>query len=341
MATQLIHNYLESYIFTCHVHSPCTLPALFDTSIVFKLASLREVRFLYNLPFPIARIILVSASLISRKLQIPSVTLLSLIAYSINNQVLYQEIQLIATVRKIDTPRILSPMAGRGFNTFHGIDTGPPPPNIQQQPYQYGMGYAQQPLYPGTAMMPPTGSAYNQPYQMYPTGPFSSFQQYYQSSNFVYPAPGAHPAWPQPQNSDFPGTSFRNPSGGVGLPPGYDYLFSAEHTVLHCFKPTTQTPPWQTNYNPYDHSKFCKMFAPTNMTVGELIGKLGLNNKDAKKNIIHEVIEKGNGAWAKGLSINGSDKDRCKKKLADFGWDGKRTGIPGQRPVVWLWLQRA
>lgn len=79
---------------------------------------------------------------------------------------------------------------------------------------------------------------------------------------------------------------------------------------------------------------------PVNTSVGELMKRLGCDNKDAKKNVVHEVVEKGNGLWNKGLTIKGDEKDKVKKAIKDYGWDKTRTGFPGQRQVVWLYLTK-
>jgi len=75
-------------------------------------------------------------------------------------------------------------------------------------------------------------------------------------------------------------------------------------------------------------------------TLKELMQNLGCDNKEAKKNKIHEVQEVGNGKWAKGLSASGDDKDKMKKRIGDMGWDASRTGRVGERPVVWLWVTK-
>lgn len=36
----------------------------------------------------------------------------------------------------------------------------------------------------------------------------------------------------------------------------------------------------------------------------------------------------------------GDDKDRVKKAISEFGWDKTRTGLPGERPVVWLYITK-
>ena len=97
--------------------------------------------------------------------------------------------------------------------------------------------------------------------------------------------------------------SLRNHTGGVGLPPGYDYAFPQEHTRIHVF--ITKEKPWQIAYPLFnnDATKHVKLYVPSNTTIKELMQNLGCNNEDAKKNILHEVTEQGNGKWVKGLTI--------------------------------------
>ena len=109
-------------------------------------------------------------------------------------------------------------MAGRGFNTFHGMDQGPPPPGLHgghqgyyARPHQY--------QYPPQYIFQPQPTPYGQPY-------FGQF-----------------PAGPPTTDGGFPGINFKNASGGVGVPAGYNYLFPREHCLIHVFK--GEIPPWQ------------------------------------------------------------------------------------------------
>jgi len=68
--------------------------------------------------------------------------------------------------------------------------------------------------------------------------------------------------------------------------------------------------------------------------------QLGCDNPEAKKNILYEINEGGNGIWKRGLMISGDQKDRVKKQIKEMGWDGSRGGLHGKRPVVWLWVQK-
>lgn len=73
--------------------------------------------------------------------------------------------------------------------------------------------------------------------------------------------------------------------------------------MIHVF--TTKQKPWQ-NLKPlwnWDASKHVKLLVPSNSTVKELMQNLGCANVDAKKNVLHEVTEQGNGKWVKGLTI--------------------------------------
>ena len=122
-------------------------------------------------------------------------------------------------------------MAGRGFNTFHGLDQGPPPPGFPgghqtyfAQPAQYQY---QPPYIPQFHCTP-----YNQP-------PFSQFS-----------------AGPPVTDGGFPGLNIKNAGGGVGVPVGYNYLFPQEHCHIHVFN--GEIAPWQQPLylNQTNHVKF-------------------------------------------------------------------------------------
>ena len=115
-------------------------------------------------------------------------------------------------------------------------------------------------------------------------------------------------------------------------------MFPKEHCRFHVF--TVKSPPWQISVNKNDPTSHLKLMVPTNITVKELMQQLGCNNEDPKKNVLHEITEQGNGRWCKGLTMTGDDKERMKKNIVEFGWDMTRTGNPGERPVVWLWLTK-
>lgn len=265
--------------------------------------------------------------------------------YNIENElILYiQELKAVVSphgwnnLHNQDSNSLLPPynMAGRGYNTFHGFDTGPPPPGFppsQAHGVQYPTLFPQPPFavsQPAFAAAVPAHIAVpgviGQPVMpgLYPPGWGSQ----------------AHPATAPVAHGMFPGVHLRNHTGGVGLPPGYDYAFPTEHTKIHVFK-TGPTPPWRQTLWSGDASNHVKLFVPCTTTVKELMQNLGCTNGDAKKNKLHEVQEAGNGRWVKGITISGDEKDKVKKSISEFGWDKSRTGAPGQRPVVWLWCTK-
>jgi hypothetical protein len=306
----------------------------------FKLANIREYHNSRELPHPYGKVVITSLKLRDPSHLVSLVTFHSVKAYPTDGSRLQQITHLQAHIKypqPLSNSSFLSNyMSGPGYNTFHGPDTGPLPPGMSQPTYgtypQQGV-VAPQPQffgYPGQAQ--PHPQAPTAPWQMYQPTPWTNFGPYYGSPNICYGGP---------INNEIPGVNLRNPSGGYGLPPGYDYLFPAENTVIHVFRPsTTKNPPWQQPMNPHDHNLFFKLFVPSQMTILELMGRLGLDNKDAKLNVIHEVVEKGNGHWAKGMSFKGDDKDRIKKKLKELGWDSSRIGVPGRKPVVWLYMTK-
>jgi hypothetical protein len=154
-------------------------------------------------------------------------------------------------------------------------------------------------------------------------------QPSYDYPGMTYPSPFFAP------DHGFPGIHLRNHTGGIGLPPGYDYAFPREHTKIHVFK--TKQKPWQSTIWTNDTSTHVKLFVPVHTTTKELMQNLGCVNEEAKMNIMYECVEKGNGQWATGLKLNGDDKDKMKMPISHWGWDKTRTGHPGEKPVVWLW----
>ena len=55
------------------------------------------------------------------------------------------------------------------------------------------------------------------------------------------------------------------------------------------------------------------------MNVKEFMKRIGCDDADDKKNVVYEVVEKGNGKWAVGLRVNMDDKDKMKGNLGKFG----------------------
>lgn len=285
------------------------------------------------------KIVLIHATLYDPAHPVHIIQLRSIAVYSIDNELIFYVQVLKAVINHnqgITSPLALyipDAMAGRGFNTFHGFDTGPPPPGFppaQQSGIQYAPTFPQQPSFavpqPVFATAVPAPMAAPQPVMM----------------SGLYP-PGwggqTHPAMAPVANGMFPGVHLRNHTGGVGLPPGYDYAFPSDHTKIHVFK-TGPTPPWRQTLWSGDASNHVKLFVPCTTTVKELMQNLGCTNGDAKKNKLHEVQETGNGRWVKGITISGDEKDKVKKSISEFGWDKSRTGGPGERPVVWLWCTK-
>ena len=239
--------------------------------------------------------------------------------------------QVVQPQVSVEDPNLTSAMAYSGFNTFHGFDNGPAPPGfgpvqpvgVPQYPAFYGapappgLGWPAAPLqYPGFPQ---------QPMFMPPFGGFGT-------AGMTYPTVAPF------TDHGFPGIHLRNHTGGVGLPPGYDYAFPQEHCKIHVFK--TKEKPWQTTMFKEDNTTHVKLFVPTGTTVKELMQNLGCTNEDAKKNIMYEVVESGNGQWKVGAKFAGDDKDKVKKAISEYGWRGDRTGHPGEKPIVWLWVTK-
>lgn len=77
------------------------------------------------------------------------------------------------------------------------------------------------------------------------------------------------------------------------------------------------------------------------MNLKEFLGKVGCVDADDSKNVVYEIVEKGNGGWARGLRIGMDNKDKMNKSLGDLGWRRNRNGnlARGGQPVVWLWRE--
>ncbi|CAK7274707.1 hypothetical protein SEPCBS57363_006300 [Sporothrix epigloea] len=150
------------------------------------------------------------------------------------------------------------------------------------------------------------------------------------------------PAIPQGQSlhptvdRHFQSCSMRNTTGGFGCEPGYNYFFPAEHTKIHVLK-TGLTPPWQL---PLDSTyQFYAAHVPVNTTIAELMKGFGANNPVPGKNVITEIYPAGGGKWYKGIEASGDNADMMRKPIKELGWDATRTGLRGQKKVVYVYVQ--
>ncbi|KAJ1326121.1 hypothetical protein MN608_09324 [Microdochium nivale] len=230
--------------------------------------------------------------------------------------------------------------SGQGWNPRWGWDAA----SSSSSPFGVGSGSGMpsygypQPIYYGSSMLP----------QQQQPGPAGG-----QGPTYVLPQSGQQPPVPifanQPGGGaarlpnphpvvsyETPALNMTNSTGGVGCEPGYNYYFPALHTKIHVIK--SQSPPWRLPAGMSLH--FGAYHVPCNTSVAELLRGFGATNSNAKKNRCTEVVQGGNGRWYKGLTIAGDDKDDLKKGLKELGWDHTRTGRPGEKPVVWLWITR-
>lgn len=161
----------------------------------------------------------------------------------------------------------------RGFNAFHGFDSGPPPPAFgPQQPQgqwggHWGGGWApaqpvcQQPVVQ-TWGPPPQLSA--QP----PSGPSPA-----------HPAPQWLGQPPPAPPSDGPKLELKNPWGGIGCPPGVQYMFPEKTCPFNVL--TTKEKPWHIEHPFIDqHGRalvsFIQILVPLSTTVKEMM-KVGFS----------------------------------------------------------------
>lgn len=76
----------------------------------------------------------------------------------------------------------------------------------------------------------------------------------------------AHPSQKPNTDGGYPGINLKNHVGGVGMEPGYNYIFPTGHCKVHVFK--TKTPPWQADawsLSPFDPQTHVKLMVPTNV----------------------------------------------------------------------------
>lgn len=223
---------------------------------------------------------------------------------------------------------------GRGGNNPRfGRDTGPPPPNHQARG-GFSFAFPQQ--------YSPPGGFYGQTQPVYnmPMAGMGSFLPGYPpgaAQPIVWPSGGTAPANPPVLNSSLPAANMSNSTGGVGCESGYNYFFPSEHTKIHVFR-TGDTPPWL--LPPNFVFPFHAVHVPVITTLGDLLKGFGACNADASKNRVFEVHQGGGGKWYKGMCFKGDDGDAMDKTIKSIGWDATRTGLPGGKPVVYLYITK-
>ncbi|KAI0108833.1 hypothetical protein F4776DRAFT_412569 [Hypoxylon sp. NC0597] len=219
---------------------------------------------------------------------------------------------------------------GNGWNPQFGMD-----PNANAgQP----LGNA---LVGGVAALPGPGGVITYPSGVIP-GPNNQGPVYVIPQNgYHHPVPvfpGQENRLPNPHpvvNADAPALNLNNSTGGVGCEPGYNYFFPPEHTKLHVIK--SSTAPWRLPEGMSMH--FGAYHVPVNTTLAQLMTGFGAMNPLPKKNKVTELVQGGNGKWYRGITYSGED-DAVSKTLKELGWDSTRTGRPGEKPVVWLWITK-
>lgn len=237
-------------------------------------------------------------------------------------------------------------MSFLGHNSSFGPDDGPLPPTSRQPlgaGYGYGFGQAYPPQPAG--YYPALYQQQQYYYNTYGRPNFMPGQGGYMMPGGGYTTTGANPTQfasvgqgPSGDpviNPSIPAVNMTNSTGGVGCEPGYNYFFPSEHTKVHVFK-TGDTAPWQIPANVTIPFHACHV--PTNTTLGQLLKGFGAINPDPEMNKIFECHQGGNGRWYKGMMFRGDNDKDMAKTMKDVGWDAKRNGLPGGRPVVSLYI---
>ncbi|KAJ4387864.1 hypothetical protein N0V93_008467 [Gnomoniopsis smithogilvyi] len=220
-----------------------------------------------------------------------------------------------------------------GNNPRYGRDTGAPPPDLQTR----GGTPCNVPQ-----QNPPPGGYFGQSQSVFNMafagmGPFAPGYPPGATQPMIWPSGGTAPSQPPVLDSSFPAVNMTNSTGGVGCEPGYNYFFPSEHTKVHVLK-TGDTPPW--NLRPQSVLKHYAAHIPVNTTLGALLKGFGACNPDPSKNRIFEVHEGANGKWYKGMCFTGDDAGAMDKTIKSIGWDATRTGLPGGKPVVFVYVTK-
>ncbi|KAM7213264.1 hypothetical protein V8F06_011330 [Rhypophila decipiens] len=224
-----------------------------------------------------------------------------------------------------------------GVNPVHGRDLGPAPPSTRQlmpggmNPVSNGYALA------GSNTPNPSGCVYYVVAGSHSGSPPSMTMALGQTqrptnNSAMARVPRLLPAI----NPNMPAANMTNSTGGVGCEPGYNYFFPPEHAKIIVIQ--TQTPPWRLPANATFPMIACHISTKT--TIAELMAGFGAIHPEKNKNSVSEVIQKGNGGWIKALSLNGAEKKELKQTMGEVGWDKTRTGLPGQKPVIYLYFTR-
>ena len=63
--------------------------------------------------------------------------------------------------------------------------------------------------------------------------------------------------------------------------------------------------------------------------------KLVIDRRDSE-----EVVQGSQGRWFSSMSFNGENEKAMETQIKDLGWDASRTGLAGQKPVVYLYVEK-
>lgn len=229
---------------------------------------------------------------------------------------------------------------GSGRNPAFGRDTGPPPPGARgSHGVAPGYGYPQQFGYqPFPAYYPQQqyyGGAYGRAFAAPGQAPYMARNA--QATQFAAMSQGQGLSGNPVINPSMPAANLTNSTGGVGCEPGYNYFFPSEHTKIHVLR-TGDTPPW--SLPPSYSASFAAVHVPVNTTIGDLLKGFGATNPDPRKNRVIELHQGGDGKWYKGMAFKGDNEKDMAKEVRSVGWDKTRNGLPGGKPVVYVYVTK-
>ncbi|KAF2807688.1 uncharacterized protein BDZ99DRAFT_62698 [Mytilinidion resinicola] len=155
------------------------------------------------------------------------------------------------------------------------------------------------------------------------------------------PPHGGHipPAWVANNLGGPPATIPNMPNEGSNLhfpggrQPGYNILFSKEYCSIHVF--VMDNPPWADDANT-NQAEVQKFHADCNWNVKQLMEALR-PGQDCSAWAITEVVEKGDGKWARGSTFVYTS-ERAGFPLTVVGWTKNRRD--GDKGAVWVWMHK-
>ncbi|KAF2495054.1 hypothetical protein BU16DRAFT_526950 [Lophium mytilinum] len=126
------------------------------------------------------------------------------------------------------------------------------------------------------------------------------------------------------------GSNIHFPGGRM---PGYNILFSKEYCCVNMF--IMDTPPWDEDAKT-DRAETQKYHVDCNWNMKQVMDRLR-SGQDCAAWAITEVVEKGDGKWARGSTFVYTS-ERAALPLTLVGWTKNRRD--GDKGAIWVWMHK-